>query len=298
MAGHAAGTPSLRKAAAQIGLRFGSTSDADFRAASPAYGSLFIRHCDLFAPQTPWSQTARIQFVAEPQWQDPNIPFAHEHGMPLTGGHLLWHSSTPLWFEQLPSQSTAEQAVANHIATITRRYASEAYAWNVVNEAIDPRDGRPDGLRNTQLLRKLGPDYIARAFSLARQSAPNALLVYNDYGFEFARPDDAARRASLLRLLDKLQSVRAPIDAVGLQSHLRLGGVTFDPEIYRNFLREIAGRGLAIIISETRRSRSGVHPNHYGTGCRCRRALYRIPKHRARRTCGCRLGHLGFGRPL
>jgi len=250
--GHAdaASTPSLKKAAAQIGLRFGSESDVDFRAAAPAYGELFIRHCDLFAPQTPWSQTARIQFAREPQWQDPNILFARDHGMPLTGGHLLWHNSTPLWFEQLPSQSAAEQAVASHIAAMTRRYASEAYSWNVVNEALEPRDGRADGLRNSQLLRKLGPDFIARAFSLARQSAPNALLVYNDYGFEFARPDDEARRTALLRLLDRLQSARAPIDAVGLQSHLRLGGATFDPEIYRNFLHEIAGRGLAIVISE------------------------------------------------
>jgi endo-1,4-beta-xylanase len=246
----AAGNRSLKKAAAQIGLRFGSESDVDFRAVTPAYGDIFIQHCDLFAPQTPWSQTARMQFAAEPQWQDANILFAREHRMPLTGGHLLWHNSTPLWFDQLPSQSAAENAVASHIAAMTKRYGSETYAWNVVNEAIEPRDGRADGLRNTQLLRKLGPDFIARAFALARQSEPRALLVYNDYGFEFARPDEEARRTALLRLLDRLQSVRAPIDAVGLQSHLRLDGANFDPEIYRKFLSEIAGRGLAIIISE------------------------------------------------
>jgi endo-1,4-beta-xylanase len=244
------GSASLQKAAAQAGLRFGSESDADFKAAAPGYSNLFIRHCDLFAPQTPWSQTGRLRFAAEPQWQDPNILFAREHGMQLTGGHLLWHNSTPRWLEHLPTQSAAEKAVADHIAAMTERYGSAAYAWNVVNEAIDPRDGRPDGLRNSQLLRTLGPDFIASAFVTARQSAPHALLVYNDYGFEFARPDEEARRTALLRLLDRLQSVRAPIDAVGLQSHLRLGGVTFDPEIYRKFLREIAGRGLAIIISE------------------------------------------------
>jgi endo-1,4-beta-xylanase len=124
------------------------------------------------------------------------------------------------------------------------------YSWNVVNEAIEPQDGRPDGLRNTQLLRKLGPDYIPMAFSSARESAPNALLVYNENGLEFDRRDEEARRTALLRLLDKLQSVKAPIDAVGLQSHLRLDGTPFDAQIYRNFLREIAGRKLTIIISE------------------------------------------------
>jgi len=135
----AAGNRSLKKAAAQIGLRFGSESDVDFRAVTPAYGDIFIQHCDLFAPQTPWSQTARMQFAAEPQWQDANILFAREHRMPLTGGHLLWHNSTPLWFDQLPSQSAAENAVASHIAAMTKRYGSETYAWNVVNRT----SGRP-----------------------------------------------------------------------------------------------------------------------------------------------------------
>jgi endo-1,4-beta-xylanase len=241
---------SLRNAAQQIGLRFGSESDVDFTVAGPAYRELFIRHCDLFAPQTPWRETARAQFAAEPQWQDPNILFASQHAMKLTGGHLVWHDSVPQWFEQLPSQAAAEGVVASHIAAMTKHYETETFAWNVINEAIEPRDGRPDGLRNSLLLRKLGPDFITNAFFLARQSAPRALLVYNDYGFEFTRPADEARRTALLRLLDRLLAARAPIDAVGLQSHLRLGGVTFDPKIFRNFLREIAGRGLAIIISE------------------------------------------------
>jgi endo-1,4-beta-xylanase len=242
-------TESLGKAAARAGLRFGADSDVDFRVARPAYAELFIRHCDLFAPQTPWSQTGRLQFAAEPQWEDPNIPFARQHGIPLTGCHLVWHNSVPPWFENLPSQSAAEQAVASHITTMTTRYASETYAWNVVNEAIEPQDGRPDGLRNSQLLRKLGPDFIARAFAWARQSAPDALLVYNDNGFEFANTEEEARRTSLLKLLDRLQSVRAPINAIGLQSHLRLDA-NFDVKVYRNFLREISERGLAIIISE------------------------------------------------
>ena len=42
----------------------------------------------------------------------------------------------------------------------------------------------------------------------------------------------------------------APIDAVGLQSHLRLDGTKFSEKIYRQFLRDIAARGLKIFITE------------------------------------------------
>ncbi len=244
-------TASLCRAAERVGLRFGATSDVAFSNAPPAYADLFIRNCDLFASLTPWTLTAPKQTDRDPIWEDPNIAFAREHDLQLTGCHLLWHDSTPSWFEQLPCRLAAEQAVAAHITAITTRYRGMIYSWNVVNEAIEPKDGRPDGLRNSQLLRKLGPEFIAAAFRLARKSAPDALLVYNDWGFEAARTSDEARRSALLRLLDRLLAGNVPIDAVGLQSHLRLdGSADFDAKIYRAFLQEIAGRGLAIIITE------------------------------------------------
>jgi endo-1,4-beta-xylanase len=142
---------SLRKAAERAGLQFGSTSDVGFRAVPPEYAELFTRNCGLFAPQIGWSKTAPRQFDPDPSWEDPNIAFAREHQMGLTGGHLLWHETTPSWFEQLPTRSAAEQAVTRHIEAMTKLYGPMTYSWNVVNEAIDPRDGRPDGLRESQL---------------------------------------------------------------------------------------------------------------------------------------------------
>ena len=38
---------------------------------------------------------ARSATATEPQWEDPNVGFAREHGLMLTGAHLLWHESTP-----------------------------------------------------------------------------------------------------------------------------------------------------------------------------------------------------------
>ena len=242
--------PSLREAAARADLLFGSDSDIDIRSAPEAYSDLFVRHCNLLAPQLSWSTVAPQRYGADPAREDPNIAFARAHGLRLTGAHLLWHENLPAWFSQLQSPADAVEAMQRHILSMTDRYGAMTYTWNVVNEAIEPKDRRSDGLRRTPLLQLLGPDYIELAFHTAREAMPNAVLIYNDYGFEPNFPGYQKRRAALLRLLDHWRAAQVPIDAVGLQSHLILDGARFDAESYRSFLREIADRGLAIVISE------------------------------------------------
>ncbi len=249
-AARAENVQSLKSAAARAGLRFGATSDVDINKIVPDYARLFVTNCDFLALQMGWDRTQPVEHGPDPVWQDPNMGFAASHGFELTGGHLLWHLTTPAWFGEMGSRKLAEAAVTRHISSMQDRYGNLTYAWNVVNEAIEPRDSRPDGLRDSVLLRQLGNDYIANAFFTARSAAPSTMLVYNDYGFEFTRPDDEARRVALLRLLDRLLAAKAPIDAVGLQSHLQLGNGRFDPMVFRGFLREIATRGLRILITE------------------------------------------------
>lgn len=249
--GAAARPASLKDAAARAGLLFGSESDVAFGKASRAYGQLFIDNCALLAPQVSWSETAPKGPRPDPVADDPNIAFAAAHGMRLTGGHMLWHQTTPSWFDTLVSAKDAWAAVRFHIQSVARRYGPLTWSWNVVNEAIEPKDGRADGLKDCQLLRILGAGYVARAFGIAREAAPEALLVYNDWGFELTGQDESARRAALLRLLDRLMAAKAPIDAVGLQSHLRLGhGARFDQTAYATFVRDVASRGVRLLISE------------------------------------------------
>ena len=245
----AAALPTLKEAAAAAGLRFGSSSDIDIARAPTAYATLFAAQCGLFAPQLGWGSIAPRPDAVEPAWEDPNVDFARVHGMTLTGAHLLWHENSPGWFADLPAGAAAQQAVDRHIRQTAGHYAGRVFSWNVVNEAIDTRNGTSDGLRRSIYLQKLGPDFIARAFASARVADPRALLVYNDYGVETAGRLETARRDALLRLLDRVQR-SAPIDGVGLQSHLSLGGARFDAAAYRRLLRDIAARGLVILITE------------------------------------------------
>lgn len=241
---------SLKAAALRAGLRYGSTEDAIIAHAPRPYRALFAEQCGLYAANLSWKNAAPTPDAADPVREDPNLPFALANGMAITGAHLVWHEGLPPWVEALNDPEAMKAAIDNHIQAMARRHGGEVYSWNVVNEALDPGEGRPDGLRNTAVLKVLGPQYIDFAFHAARAAKVAPILVYNDYNMEMDKPLHEARRRALLRLLDGFHRDGTPVDAIGLQSHLRLDGSVFNEPLYRAFLGEIADRGYKIMITE------------------------------------------------
>jgi endo-1,4-beta-xylanase len=131
------------------------------------------------------------------------------------------------------------------------RYRGRIHSWDVVNEPIEPKDGRPDGLRTAVFLETLGPEYLDLAYHTARDADPNARLVVNEYDVELDAPEQEARRIALLRLLEGMQRSGTPVDAVGIQAHLAAaGGPPFSAPLLRRFLGDIANLGLTIQITE------------------------------------------------
>jgi len=240
--------PSLRDLAAARGLKFGSDADNDMSAAAREFAELFANQCALLAPILSWASVSPEPDIHDYSRARGNLNFAQAHKLLLTGAHLLWHERTPKWFEAIQNRKLAEQAVRRHIRIMLEHFRGQAWSWNVVNEAIKVQSPS-DYLRPSPLLRNLGPDFISQAFIWAREADASLLLVYNDYGFEDETPGSLAKRQALLRLLDALAKQKAPIDAVGLQAHLT-AGFKFNEPGYRAFLRELAARGLKIVISE------------------------------------------------
>ncbi|HLQ23120.1 MAG TPA: endo-1,4-beta-xylanase, partial [Gemmatimonadales bacterium] len=154
------------------------------------------------------------------------------------------------WFAATVNRSNAETILRQHIATVAGRYAGKVHSWDVVNEAIDVAGGRPDSLRASPWLEFLGPDYIRIAFEATAQADPHALLCYNDYGIEFKWPKEHAKRAAVLELLGRLKSSNVPIQALGIQAHLRAGDPGFSADELATFLRRVADLGLKILITE------------------------------------------------
>ena len=176
--------------------------------------------------------------------------FARTHGMLLRGHTLVWHESLPDWFKEKANSQNAKQFLTQHIERVVGHYAGQMHSWDVVNEAIDIASGRSDSLRKTPWLELLGPDYIEMAFRIAAKADPKALLVYNDYGFEYDTPQDEAKRVAVLKLIKRLKSKGVPIHALGIQAHLDAAETRFSPEKLQKFLRDVANLGLKILITE------------------------------------------------
>ena len=241
--------PSLRDAAARIGLRYGAAAHDYPPVFTPEYDQLVLQQCGLVVPVLNWSQASPTPGHFEENTDKGVVAWAKASGLPLTGSHLLWHEAIPRWFAALSDPREARQAVIAHIHRAGARLAHDTWSINVINEALNPTDWREDGLRRDPFSRIFGDSYWDFAFRAAREAFPDAVLVYNDYGMEQEYGDARAKRAALLRRLDALLAAKVPIDAIGLQSHLRLKE-PFNSRSFAAFLGQIAARGVRIIITE------------------------------------------------
>jgi endo-1,4-beta-xylanase len=172
---------------------------------------------------------------------DSLVAFCRQHNKQLHGHTLVWHESVPLWVKSFSGDSAAwEGILREHIRDVAAHFRGKVRSWDVVNEALSDTAGR---MRNTPWRQHLGDDYVARCFRYAREADPDVKLFYNDYSLE----SDPAKLAAALRLIDDFKRRGIPLDGVGLQMHIAIN----TPEAgIRKAMREMAGRGLLVHISE------------------------------------------------
>ena len=180
---------------------------------------------------------------------DAILAFAVAHGQKVRGHNLCWHEALPDWFESTVTKENARQILTEHIKTVAGRYAGKLHSWDVVNEAIDPKSGLPNGMRKSPWLDMVAPDYIDVAFRTARAADPKALLTYNDYGIETDAPEEAEKRAAVLALVRGMKKRGVPIDAVGVQSHLKAENPV-PANGLRDFVRQMSRMELQVFITE------------------------------------------------
>lgn len=142
------------------------------------------------------------------------------HGMKVRGQNLVWATGaqTPSYAFGDGTNSTTNQAlvtkyIQEHIQNEVQHYGSEVYAWDVVNEPIDP--SQSDCLAHGPFYKVLGPQYINIAFEAARKYAPaGTKLFLNDYSL-----NDPAKLACLVKVVRNLISQGVPIDGIGHEMH-------------------------------------------------------------------------------
>ncbi len=266
---------SLNALAAAKGLRFGSClgtgpSGAPHPSAfdgtransygDPKVREIFVRECGILVPENElkWYTLRPAPGAFDFARADTLVAFADANNLLVRGHTLLWHNMQwfPPWLANHdfgPRPATeAERLLREHVTTVCNRYGDRLFAWDVVNETIDPDTG---AMRDTVFTRYLGGQVIDIMFHAAREALPRAQLVYNDY--MSWGPGNAGHRAGVLALLERLKKNGVPIDALGVQAHIGPGasattpGLSADDEAeWRKFLDGATGLGLDLVITE------------------------------------------------
>ncbi len=244
---------SLAETAARRGVLFGAAVEPETLDRDPDFAALVRRECAGLTPENhmKWNllrpAPRRFDFAGA----DRLVEIARAQGMAVHGHALLWHEANPDWLARELSPGTGAEILYEHIDGVVGRYAGRVRSWDVVNEAIERNDRRPDGLRRSPWLDALGPDYIPMAFEAAHRADPAARLVLSDYGFEY---DDETwmveKRGTTLERLAEWRRDGVPIHALGIQGHLLGDRPPAFGEALRRFLRDVARLGLEVYVTE------------------------------------------------
>jgi endo-1,4-beta-xylanase len=245
------GGDSLRAHASGRGMLVGCAVVPELLANNPQYAGLVAEQCSILVPENAmkWQALRPAADQFDFRGADAILAFAMQHDQKVRGHNLCWHEALPPWFAATVTKDNAAKFLTDHIRTVAGRYAGKLQSWDVVNEAIDPKSGLQDGLRNSPWLEMIGPGYLDLAFRTAREADAAVLLTYNDYGIELDTVEQTAKRDAVMALVRGMRKRRVPIDAVGVQSHLdAAAGVPGDG--LRKFVRELHRMGLRVFVTE------------------------------------------------
>jgi endo-1,4-beta-xylanase len=247
-----AGSASLKAHAARHGVIAGAAVVVRALENDPALDQLIVDQYGILVPEgeLKWVALRPTQASFDFTAADNLFQFAHQHQLLVRGHTLVWHNSVPQWLERNAASLNVRQLLVDHIQTVMGRYRGRVHSWDVVNEAILPKDGQPGGLRKSFWYEHVGPDYIDLAFRTARAADSHAHLTYNDYGVETSAAEDTERRRLILDLLRGMQQRKVPLDAVGIQSHIKAASPNTIGQGLADYIAAIQAMGLEVYLTE------------------------------------------------
>ena len=189
--------------------------------------------------ETKWGSIEGTRDVYNWATVDKEYKYCKDHNFPFKFHTLVWGGQYPGWMDNL-SQKDQLDEITEWFDAAAKRYPDVAYI-DVVNEGLSGHAPAPfknalggDGTS--------GYDWIVKAFIMARERWPKAVLIYNDYN-TFQWNTDA-----YIDLLKKIKAAGAPIDAAGCQAHdlNDMSGANFKTVLTKIHTQT----GLPIVISE------------------------------------------------
>lgn len=244
-------------------LAAGSKPSAKFQAGfdDPQMRALLVSQCGILVPENEMKLYALRPGPKGYDFSraDQLMQFSQRYGLAVRGHTLLWNRGRwlPEWVNKFDFGTNpgvaAEKFLGDHIKTVCSRYGEHIFSYDVVNESIAPATGE---MEDSPFTKAMGPEVIDFCFHAARAAAPKAQLVYNDY--MSWSPKDAAHRAGVLKLLERLKKNNVPVDALGIQAHVGSNGMgaatgllgDADVVEWRKFLDAVTAMGLDLILTE------------------------------------------------
>ena len=176
------------------------------------HGFTFYKYWNQITPEnaTKWDAIEPSRGNFSYGGADKAANYAKQHKFPFKYHTFIWGGQYPGWMNNL---STPEQysAIIEYFDGVKAHYP-DLEIIDVVNEAIPGHNPAPykaalggDG--------RTGYDWIVKAFQLAHERWPNAILIYNDYN------SFTWQKSEFINLVRTLRNAGAPIDAYGHQSH-------------------------------------------------------------------------------
>lgn len=155
--------------------------------------------------------------------------------------HIIFKQHTFVWGSQQPSGTPTLAQVENWMKSFCQRYPNTRLI-DVVNEP--PPHTTPNYTANLGAGETGQYGWITKAFKLARQHCPNAILILNDYNnIEYSDQEN-----HFIDIVKQIKAAGAPIDAVGCQSHaLRTMSAS---QLQKNLDTMASQTGLPIYITE------------------------------------------------
>ena len=223
--------PSIYKA---LSSYFPVGAAVDLTDLSGPHSQLLTTHFDSMTPgnEMKWSSVENSKGTYTYGDADSEVGLATCNHMRVRGQNLVWATGqqTPAYATGDGTNSAANQAVVTaniqeHIQSEVQHFGTQVYAWDVVNEPLDPTQS--DCLAHGPFYQVLGASYLDVAFKAAKQYAPaGTKLFLNEYST--ADPD---RLACLVRVVRELRSRGVPVDAIGHEMHSAINYPSIDAVI-------------------------------------------------------------------
>lgn len=218
---------------------------------NPEYAAFILKNFSSITAENAFKQPAINP--SEGVWNfaeaDTIANFCRENGLKLRGHCLVW-GGLGSWMSRdsegnLVSKEVYYERLREYITVMLTRYGDIIHVWDVVNEPFgyDKKDGE---FKDNDLYQICGEEYITKAFEIAHEVDPTAVLCLN----ECKIVNNNMKQKYLLKYLEKWINEGVPISAVGIQGHWDTFELNENPRRLQKVIDKLYALGVDIQVTE------------------------------------------------